>query len=270
MKINEKSKVVKNINFLEHPMWSPSRLLSETKFYKDDSGFYIEAYKGLPNKFDADVLDFLLSKQQETSEPVVFFKSIYDIYTSMGMPNNSISHDALRFSLRKWKGVNFCFPKGTYYTKDSNIKGDLEFGVISSIDNKKTGDNVAIRFNPDFLKYNEYNNFKKTIPLQFLKSLTPISRRLYEVLCKSFWDDKPFYPIGDEKLLDKLGCKGVKKTTYHLKEDMIRAIKDINHKATFFKDTNILSFEENFNKESLKEKQFHFRVKETPIDREIK
>jgi DNA-directed RNA polymerase beta' subunit len=258
---NELRVIYKSINFLEHPLWTPSRKMMAKQCYTDSSGFAIETYHGIPGAFDIDVLNYLLYQQQTNDTHELQFKSLYNIYRDMGYKHTDWYHEAVKNSIIKWNGVIIIIPKNTFYPHNHKY---TRFGIInkSNVD-RKDDDIVNIELDTEFIKRNEQNSvksYKRYLPIEFIKDLSPFSKRVYEILIKNFYNRKE-WEIGIDKFLDKMMVGDTLKYTSHVVNYLNRSIDEIEKKLNKFNYHNdkFLKFRIQMDKDKLDRRILSFR-----------
>jgi hypothetical protein len=221
--------IKQDINFLEYPLWFPSKVSEENGYvWKDKEGYtYRSAYK-VPDKTDAIILFYLLLKAQKQDYQEKFILSQHELLKGCGFYGNSWYYERLEDSLRRWTGIMIEF-KGTFY--DGKKYKTLFFHILDSAKIREEDQKVEICFNPDFLLKIKESKFCKYINFQQYKALKrPISLRLFEILCKNF-KGREEWPIDLVKLGAKLplskrkvqSLKAEKELLFH--SDVLRAIK---------------------------------------------
>ncbi len=230
---NKHKKFYKSINFLEHSLWTPSTIKGVFTNHEDNSKYRIYSNKKmhLPNSKDIDILNFLLYRQQLINENILTFGSLYEIEKGMGFSHSQKNYINIRNALIKWTTIVLEFPDGVFYSTGGKRKGCIISHIIDTLvlPNKENNE-IIIRFNKLFIEANSEGNYVKTFPLKFMQSLSPLSKRLYEILCKNYED----FTIGVEPLIDKL-CLFSKGKNIIYKSALYRSIKksieEINDKA---------------------------------------
>lgn len=230
---NKHKKFYKSINFLEHTLWTPSTIKRVFSAHEDSSKYRIYSNKKmhLPNYKDIDILNFLLYKQQLLDKNILTFKSIYEIEKGMGFSHSHKNYDNIRNALVKWTTIVLEFPDGVFYSTGGKRKGCIISHVIDTLvlPNKESNE-IIIRFNKEFIEANSEGNYVKTFPLKFMQSLSPLSKRLYEILCKNYED----FTVGVDSLIEKLcllnkgGARVYKSVIYRKVQ---KSINEINKKA---------------------------------------
>lgn len=191
--------VKRNINTLEYPIWTPSRILSKATSYETENGYRIECSIGLPNGRDVDILNSLLYLSQQSNKNVLKFESHYDILKMLGYPINHSHYEILDDALTKWFKVNIIFPKGIFYSSDKKKTGEVKIHVLDHI---KLIDGIEIKFNDTFLEINN-EKYSRLIPLDTFRKIPSTPKRLYEVLIKNF-HNRNNWLVGIDKVKDKL------------------------------------------------------------------
>ena len=181
------SKIIKqDINFLEKPLWFPNPRHDGMGFiWKDKDGYeYRTGYKS-PDKIDILILLYLLFEAQKKSYTQYVETTKRKILKECGLPVTNRNYYArVEDSLMRWKNIAIKF-EGCFY--DDGKKITVGFGIIDDYEIDKRNRKVQLSFNEKWLAKIEESNFFKLINFNYYKALKrPISRRLYEILCKSF------------------------------------------------------------------------------------
>ena len=108
-------------------------------------------------------------------------------------------------SLKRWKNVAIEF-KGTFY--DGKTYLAIGFGIIDDYEINKETKKVTVNFNEKWLLKIRESTFFKYLNFEYYKALKrPLSRRLYELLCKTF-KGRDEWSVGLAKLGTKLTLSG--------------------------------------------------------------
>lgn len=272
MIVDNKNSIVKqDVNFLEHPLWSPDRR-DKRYIYKIEveNGMYI--YEASPNNIpddtDALFLYFFLFVAQQTSDRTIRL-SFYKILKELDYPINKQNYERLHKSLKRWQKVSVNF-EGCFFKKEKIKKDKKPAKTITYIDkgfhildykiktekkdNKTKSVSYEIIINQEFFNAIEESAFIKYIDLKtMIKLKSPLAKRLNEYLAKQFIG-RDTYIIGHEKLFGKIRLI-LPKYPSDIKrklESMKSAINKINE--VLIKDKYSMSYEERPNKKGLKPK----------------
>lgn len=242
--------IKQDINFFEKPLWFQSDISGEEGFiWKDQDGYVYRSKYRAPTHTDILFLMFLLLESQNEGYSEKLIRTRYQIIQGCGLsarePENC---KRLEDSLKRWGAVFISFEGCFYEGKRRVNKG---FHIIDSyeIDGKR----VEVNLNSKWIQAIKDSNFFKYINFNYYKSLKrPVSRRLFEILCKNF-KGREFWEIGLTKLGEKLTLQGrtEKKKDGDIKEILYPstvlskvkpAINEINRRAEeqkFFEYCNI-------------------------------
>lgn len=217
-KQNEKLKV--NINFLDRPLFFPSRRLNgekieDIKIYDDDNGFVLRSFHGLPTYTDKKILYFLMSQVQEEDGKLnveVDVGSYYRAMQKMGLDPHQLKN-ARRFkeSVDKWTNVTLTFEEDKFYLGDQKYTArEKSIHILKGSfpkDRKHPDQSYRLTFDEEFLSANFLHKYRRQIILDHFSSFKrPFAARLFEILCKSFWFEGTTYEINIKKLFKKMGA----------------------------------------------------------------
>ncbi len=237
--MNQKKIFKQDINFLDKPLWFSNLKDNRDSFiWTDIEGYeYRTSYKA-PDKVDILILFYLLYKSQKLDFKTTITLSRYEILKECGLLQNSgYYYERLEDSLKRWKNVSIEF-HGTFYNGKEYLT--IGFGIINDYEIEKGNKIIKVNLNENWLLKIKESNFFKYINFEQYKALKrPISRRLYEILCKNF-KGRSEWSIGLSKLGIKLTLSGrLHKTRDGREEEVIYAsdvlvaikpaIKEINH-----------------------------------------
>jgi hypothetical protein len=199
-----KDLIKQDINFLDKPLWFQNPRHDGLGVVWDDiEGYeYRSGYK-LPDKVDMLILFYLILKLQHIDYQAVLEISKYEILKACGFStSNPKYYKRIEESLKRWVNIAITF-HGTFYDSDKYIA--IGFHIIDSYEFDAKNRRVCIRFNPDWVSKIRESGYFKYIKFGYYKGLKrPTSRRLYEILCKSF--------VGRDKWSIRLTLLGTKMT----------------------------------------------------------
>lgn len=220
--------IVKNdINFLEYPIWVLSKVEGNKVVIERENGTYtLKSSERLPTDTDVLLLYYLLSK---VFDPVTGKCSLgiettrYDIAMNVYNTRNSYIYDRIIESLKRWSAIFICF-KGLFH--GGNGSGSMGFHFIESF-KMNLGDNkLSISFNREFINHLNTTKYFRYISFEELKKLKrPVSRRLFELLLKTF-KDRDTWCVSTDKLTEKLTLS--EKYPSQLLKKLRPAINEIN------------------------------------------
>lgn len=194
--------VRRNINTLEYPIWCPSKILSKTGAFHSDK-YIIECDGGLPTSFDVNVMNHLLSKAQINKSNVVEYKSMYSLLQELNINKSKKEYIRVQKAIDKYHKTIIHYKNNSFYiTKDKYVSNPK----ISFIKNTSFGENLVVVFNETFIDLNN-ENYSLTLSTDIMREMKPYSKRLYEILVKSFGDGLGFN-ISINKLAEKLPIYG--------------------------------------------------------------
>jgi len=181
----ESSKIKQDINFLDKPLWFQNAT-SENRVWTDIDGYeYRTGYK-VPEKIDIIILLYLLIKTQKLHYQKKLSLSRYEILKGCDLLQNhpAYYYNRLEDSLKRLKNISIEF-QGTFY--DGNKYVSMGFGIIDDYKINTEIKRVEINFNENWLLKVKESAFLKSLNFEYYKALKrPVSRRLFEILCKTF------------------------------------------------------------------------------------
>ena len=197
-----KDKVKQNINFLEYPLWQPAeRNQPEMTKFTDIEGYKYEASGGIPSKVDMQFLYSMLHLSQSENWNYELNFSEYYILNFCGMTPSKERKKRLKESLEKWKRVTIFF-SGTFYDNKEYLC--MEFGIIDSWKIRNNDNKLKVRLNKEWMQKIRDSKFFKYISFDQIKKLkSPLALRLYEILCKTFYN-RTVWEIDIFKLAQKI------------------------------------------------------------------
>ena len=200
-----KTKVIKqDINFLDKPIWFQNiRHDGLGSVWIDVEGYeYRTGYK-LPDKVDMLFLLCMLQKAQNLEYQNKITTSRYEILKICGLCGKrpEYYYPRLEDSLKRWKNISIEF-HGTFY--NGQHYSTIGFGIIDDYQIDKINKHLIVKFNENWLLKIKESTFFKYINFEYYKALKrPGTRRLYELLCKTF-KGRDTWSIGLVKLGNKL------------------------------------------------------------------
>ena len=223
--------IKQDINFLDKPLWFQDVRGDETAcVWRDVDGYeYRIGYK-MPDKVDFLFLLSLLCKVQEIQYEREITLTHYDIFKRCDLlgKNPQYYTERLHDSLERWLNVTLKF-NGTFY--DGKRYTTIGFGIIDDYRIDEETNLISIKFNENWLLKIKESEYFKYLNFEYYKALKrPLSRRLFELLCKTF-KGRNEWSIGLVKLGTKLtlsgrtvGKKGQEKQVMYA-SDVIVAVK---------------------------------------------
>jgi len=202
----EKTIIKQDINFLDKPLWFQNVKHDGLGFvWTDIEGYeYRSGYK-TPDKVDIVILLYMLMKSQKQKYKADIELTRYEILKECGLDSNSQYYERLKDSLKRWKNVAIEF-KGTFY--DGKKYLTMLFGIIDDAEIDEETGQVTVNFNEKWLLKIKESTFFKYLNFEYYKALKrPLSRRLYEILCKTF-KGRDEWSVGLAKLGTKLTLSG--------------------------------------------------------------
>jgi len=197
--------VKRNINTLEYPMWSPSRILAKNTAYENKNYILKSSGMMLPTSFDMDVLMNLLSLSQTEKNCLLSFTSYAFISRILKLSHSMTTYTMVENSIKKWF---------LSYIRYNSLYGDGKYSKTSDIHifehitypEKMEGNKfkkVEIQFTKAFY-YLNLEKYSLNIDIDFYTSIkNPYGKRLYELLIKSFQNGNEF-KISLPKIIEKL------------------------------------------------------------------
>ena len=181
-----------------------------------------------------------MKSQQQGYKKTINF-SRYEILKECGLPIIPSYTDRLKESLSKWLGVRIEF-EGTFYDGKDYIS--IGFGIVDSYKIEKKSGKIEVNLNKDWLLKIKESYFFKMIDFNYYKTLKrPLSRRLFEILCKTFqgrdsWETE-LIKLAKKLTLSprKVETKSEQKEVYYPSDIMVAlkpAINEINNSLFVF------------------------------------
>jgi hypothetical protein len=218
--MHDQAKVKRNINTLDNSIWCPSKngfsfLLSS----RPDFNFF--PLKGfVPKSQDIDILNRLLYLAQSKRNPDLKFFSVTSMLKELGYEKSSSNTVSVISAVEKWQNVKLSFKSNVMYIIDFYI---FDNPVVSGRRRY-----VQIRINKGFYQFNN-DKYSVYLPIKAMEALKPYSKRLYEILVKSFYKRKHFN-IGIEKLVTKMAYPHYDIQPHYEFNRIVRnGVKDMKH-----------------------------------------
>ncbi len=221
-----RNKFKKNINFLDRPLFIPSRARVGLQEYSDGKGYEIKCPTGLPVAHDIDVLNYLLYLAQYTHKSELKFSRMGDLLKALHRTCGKHNYTSVQDSINRWSKMELSFKADSFYLKQG--KGTT-IGRIHILTLKGIGKNgVIVKMNDDFLELNN-RKFSKVIPVQLMERLTPYSKRVFEILSKNEknFNNTQQWRIGFGKFRLKVPVIS-EKEDYRILASTKKAVKEIN------------------------------------------
>jgi len=196
-------KYKRNINFLDKPLFIPSRVDIPDTLYDDGRGYEISCELGLPVAHDIHVLNHLMCMAQDNNRSTVQFDSMKELISLLGYSDGSANYTMVERSLNKWSDVVLRFRSSSFYVRPGRRESHHYIRVLDRWDVE--GNKVRIVINSRFLSYNMMK-YSISFNLSLMCILAPYSRRLYEILKKNDGNFKrdDGWRIGFDKMRAKL------------------------------------------------------------------
>ena len=195
-------KYKRNINFLDKPLFIPSRTSITQQEYLDGKGYGIKCPEGLPVAYDIDVLNFLMHRAQLTWKPGLEFKTMRDLLKHLGYTDGKANYEMVERSLHKWSQTKINFKNRTFYKKGGRRITVRDLSILTY--ERSISNSVLITFDDDFFYFNTLA-YSQLFPIRLMTKLTPYSKRVFEILKKN---DKNLYAFAPWKIgFDKLKLK---------------------------------------------------------------
>ncbi len=197
--------VKQDINFLEKPLWFQQvRNAGVASAWTDIDGYEYRTGYTVPDKVDMLILLSLLVKVQQNEYNPDLVVSRYSVLKRCGMTLGKTGYLRLEDSLKRWENVSISF-QGSFY--DGKVYKSLHFGIVNTSKVREDG-NIEAEFNKEWLLQIKNSTFFKYLNFEYYKALKrPLSRRLFEILCKTF-KGRDRWSIGVAKLGTKLTLSG--------------------------------------------------------------
>ncbi len=213
--------IKQDINFLDKPLWLLNESNQENFVWQDLDGYeYRSGYKP-PDVLDMLFLFYMLDKSQKLGYKEKIELTRYEVLKACNRTTDNKSYERLKDSLERWANVFIKF-NGTFY--DGKDYTEIGFHIIENYKFIKENSQLEVNFNNLWLLKIKESKFFKYIDFEYYKALKrPISRRLFEILCKTFkgrnsWDID-LVKLGTKLTLSKrkrhLKGGGIKEVMFH-------------------------------------------------------
>ncbi len=219
-------KYKRNINFLEKPLFIPSRTSVSQEEYSDGKGYKIKCSEGLPVSYDIDVLNFLMHRAQLAWKTELEFRTMRDLLRHLGYSDGKASYERVERSLDKWSKTRVSFRNFTFYIQGGD---HINVGNLSILTYERGRTNsVLIKIDDDFFDFNR-QGYSQLFQIKLMTQLTPYSKRVFEILRKN---DKNLdwstpWKIGFDKLMLKIPTL-TETTTPKLLWSWKKSVEEIN------------------------------------------
>lgn len=225
-------KIKQDINLLEKPLWFPIKptMIKEGEVYVYEKNNCKIRFLGIPNHTDALFLNYLVGICEERGFQRKIYTTEYKVIEDCFGYRGGFQYEQLKEALKKWEGVSIEF-KGTFY--NGKTYQFMVFGIIDRADIDEKG-RLFVEFNSAFLEIIKNSQFYRFIDFEEYKSLEkPTSRRLYELLIKSFYN-RNTWKIEIMKLADKMVPQELLKYKLYptrMKKKIEISLEEINRKT---------------------------------------
>jgi len=203
----EKTIIKQDINFLDKPLWFQDMRHDGFGFvWTDIEGYEYRTGHRPPDKVDIIILLYLLMEAQKQNYTDTIETTRHEILKKCGFSiTDSRYYERVEESPERWKNVAIKF-HGTFYDNREYIT--IGFGIIDDYEINRETRKVTINFNEKWLLKIKESVFFKYLNFEYYKALKrPLSRRLYELLCKTF-KGRNEWSVGLAKLGTKLTLSG--------------------------------------------------------------
>jgi len=231
--MSDSGMVRSDINFLEYPTWVLSKAKGNSITITRENGTYeLKSPEALPNDTDSLVLYYLmykaLDKETGTYAPSVE-TTRYDIAMNLYGQRTPAIYRRIEKALSRWTAIYVTF-KGLFYNGVSH--GSMGFHFLESFYIDESDKRIVVTFNREYINHLNRTKYFRYISFKELKKMKrPMSRRLYEILIKSF-KERSVWCISTSKLIEKLTL--VEKYPSKVIEKVIPAINEINKNTQLF------------------------------------
>ena len=175
-------KYKRNINFLDKPLFIPSRTSITQQEYRDGKGYGIKCPEGLPVAYDIDVLNFLMHRAQLAWKTGLEFKSMRDLLQKLGYSDGKANYERVERSLDKWSSTKVNFKNRTFYMQGGRRITVRDLSILTY--ERSISNSVLITFDDDFFNFNA-QGYSQLFQIKLMTELTPYSKRVFEILKKN-------------------------------------------------------------------------------------
>ena len=188
------------------PLWFVGERQTEKIYtWKDIEGYTYKSCYKLPDGVDALILLYLLNYSQKNDWTNELVLTRYKILKGCDISCSKTYYKRLMEGLARWEGISIKFAASTFKgVEDEDGFIPRIFGIIDAVNEHPDTKALKIRLSKEWLLRIKESNFCKYINFDYYKALRrPVTRRLHEILCKSFYKREKF-SIGLVKLGTKL------------------------------------------------------------------
>jgi len=224
--MHQNAKVRRAINTLEHPLWNPTKYL--TSKYTDMGGATLYS-NGLfvPRTEDINILNRLLYIAQAKRTNILYFNSMGHLVKELGYTHTYPNYNMVRLSLLRWKSTNIIFPLNEYRWAKGNVPTQIPviaFFSYTTQSKSGKGKKFEVIMGATFYALNN-SKYSIMLPINSMEELKPYTKRLYEILSKSFYD-RDEWVCSSLKLQDKMM---VQKGGYVFNSVIRKSVKELKH-----------------------------------------
>lgn len=187
-----------DINLLEYPIHFIGQKNKNNVFKFTEMNGYMLISGKKPTYTDKIILFYCLLKSGNDNKVET---SYYEIIKQCGLPDNQRTYKRIKDALDNWISTSLYFDNSLYTKKDYIT---FNCNILQHYEYNKQKRKLYIVFTDKFMRLVRNSDYYKHINFDEIKRIkNPLSVRLYEILCKSFYDNKPFQ-IDIHKLAVKL------------------------------------------------------------------
>lgn len=226
--MHEHAKVNRNIATLEYAIWNPASNIGTLYSHGE---YMITSAPGIPCAYDINILNWLLYKAQSKKSPLIKYHSFRTLIMDLGYVPSKKSYRLVEESLRRWSCVVLNYPQDKYFRSPLKTLVFRRINIGSPTSGKSLA--VEIEFTKEFFKLNN-SKYSAKLPVKATASLKPYTRRLYEILVKSFYNRED-WSCGIDKLKSKMMCDY---TDYEFVRRVKSGVKEMKHLIDVKVETN--------------------------------
>lgn len=224
--MHENAKVRRAINTLEHPLWSPTK--PPISKYSDMGGYTVYSNGlNIPRDKDINVLNRLLYIAQAKRTNILHFNSLGHLVKELGYTHTYPNYNMVRFSLLRWKSTNVIFPLNEYRYGRGTVPTQIpvvSFFSYNTTSKSGKGKKFEVIIGASFFTLNN-SKYSILLPIKSMEALKPFTKRLYEILSKSFYE-RDEWVCGSLKLQDKMM---VQKEKYRFNNIIRASVMDLKN-----------------------------------------
>lgn len=246
-----------NITFLDRALYIPGRTAQDESNYNDNNGFVItwNPTFGAPTVWDASVLKVLLCKAQAQKSNEIHIPNLTQFLRDLNLTGSTLKglsayRKKVYSALRRYQATTFEFDKKTNKGLRTYLFSPFDSVLFPREAQDFKAPEFIVKFNEYFLEecqasFSVLQNIDKSLQLVH----SPIASRLYDILITKAYGMRVqgHFPIGLDKLFEKLGLKDVKYASDKLRRlekgmKEVQKVLGVKYEVTATNPINILFY----------------------------